>query len=117
MKKVISGALYFLPALAFAAEPLNNINLIVQSIGQIVTRMIPIVFALILLYFFWGLAKYVLNSSDEEARKAGRGMMIWGIVALFVAASVWGLTEFIANALGINEVSGVVVPGVGQSYI
>lgn len=104
--------MFFLPAFVFAAEALNNVYGIIQSIGQIVSAVIPIVFALILVYFFWGLAKFVLNSGDEDARKAGRGMMIWGIVALFVAASVWGLTEFIGKALGINDVQGVQVPGI-----
>ncbi len=114
MKKVALGILFFAPSFVFAAEALNNVYGIIQSIGKIINTIIPIVFGLILLFFFWGLAKYVFNAGDEDARKAGRGMMIWGIVALFVAASVWGLTGFIGKAVGIENVDSVGVPTINN---
>ncbi len=76
---------------------------IVTPIGRIINLLIPIVFALALLYFFWGLAQYILASGDPTAQESGRNKMIWGIVALFVMASVWGLVRFLGTAIGVNQ--------------
>ncbi len=102
MKKIIIGSALFLsPALAFAAE-LTKIKSLIRAIGDIIGLVTPIIFALILVYFFWGLLKFVMNATDSDARKEGRQMMVWGIVALFVASSVWGLVRFIGDSLGVG---------------
>ncbi|OHA89130.1 MAG: hypothetical protein A2653_02885 [Candidatus Zambryskibacteria bacterium RIFCSPHIGHO2_01_FULL_43_25] len=104
MKKVLSTiALYALPFMALAGGPqLTNVEDFFQSIGRIIEVLLPIVVALALLFFFWGLAKYILAAGDEEKKKEGKNIMIWGIVALFVMVAVWGLVEFIGEALDVN---------------
>ena len=62
-----------------------------------------IVIALALLYFFWGLARFILNAGDEDAQKAGKSIMLWGIIAFFVMVSVWGIVNFIGNAFNFDE--------------
>ena len=104
-KALIIGASLLLPVVTFAQ--LQNIETnIVSPIGRIINLLIPIVFALALLYFFWGLAQYILNSGDEAAQAEGRNKMIWGIVALFVMASVWGLVKFLGTAVGVGQDTG-----------
>ncbi|MDP2705291.1 MAG: hypothetical protein U1D31_01250 [Patescibacteria group bacterium] len=111
MKKALAlTATIAAPALAFAQ--LGNVEDIISAIGSIVTLLIPIAFSAALLFFFWGLAQYILSAGNEEAKAQGRNMMIWGIVALFVMASVWGLVAFIGDALGIDQSGDIDVPGV-----
>ncbi len=114
MKKLLAGgALFALPMIAFA-QSLSNLSSLVKSIGVIIALLLPIVAALALLYFFWGLAKFILAAGDEGEREKGKSIMIWGIVALFVLASVWGLVGFLGTALGINQGADLTtVPGVG----
>jgi len=97
-----------------AAQELGNIQTLVESFGNIVDALIPIAFALILLAFFWGLAKYVMNADDEEARDQGKYIMIGGIIALFVAAAIWGIIQFLETAiLGENaDTTEQPVPGI-----
>ena len=103
MKKVlIVGAAFLLPLIA-GAQLTNLETNIVTPIGRIIGLLIPIVFALALLYFFWGLAQYILNSGNEDAQKEGKSKMIWGIVALFVMSAVWGLVRFLGTAVGVNN--------------
>jgi len=83
-----------LPVFAFAQQDVGGVFI---KIGAILNIIVPIVMTLALLYFFWGLATYILGAGDEEKRKTGRGIMIWGVVALFVMASVWGLTRLLGN--------------------
>ncbi len=52
---------------------------------------------LALIYFIYGVAKYIMNAGDPEAQKEARSVMIWGIVALFVIVSVWGLITVLQN--------------------
>ncbi len=100
MKKVIIAGLFFTPAFAFAR--LENVSDIVTSVGRIINICIPIVAALALLYFFYGLAQFILHSDDSDAQKEGKSRMIYGIVALFVIVAVWGLVGFIGDALNIT---------------
>ena len=112
MKKLIAiVATLGAPALAFA-QGLTNIQTLVTSIGNIVELLIPIAFAAALLFFFWGLAQYVLAAGSDEAKAQGKNMMIWGVVALFVMASVWGIVAFIGSALDISPTGTIVVPTV-----
>lgn len=110
MKKIILGSAVFLtPALAFAQ--LEEVKGWVDAAGQIVSALIPIAAALALLYFFWGLGKFILKAGDSDAQKEARGMMIWGIVALFIITSIWGITTFLGSQLNIDQAGDVDVPG------
>lgn len=68
-----------------------------------VRMLIPIALALALLFFFWGLAKFIWNSGDEKALEAGRRIMLWGTVTLFVLVSIWGIMTFFAQSFGITQ--------------
>lgn len=107
-KALIIGSSFLLPFVAFAQLSDVEKN-IVTPIGRIINLLIPIVFALALLYFFWGLAQYILASGDPASQESGRSKMIWGIVALFVMASVWGLVKFLGDSIGITQTGGPTV--------
>jgi hypothetical protein len=109
MKKVILAALTFAPGLA-SAQSLGNLESLLRSVGRLVDIALPIVVAIGLLVFFWGLVKFIF--AGEEAKKEGRSLMIWGLVALFVMVSVWGLVRFIGVAVGVGQGDTVTVPSV-----
>ncbi len=113
MKKVILATLAFAPVLAFA-QSLNNVNTLVTSIGTVVSTATPIVVAIALLVFFWGLVKFIFAQGNEEAKIEAKKIMLWGLIALFVMISVWGLVRFIQSALGLQAGGGetVTVPKV-----
>ncbi|MEK7147876.1 MAG: pilin [Patescibacteria group bacterium] len=110
MKKVILAALTFAPALALAqgTPNLSNLETLLKSIGRLIDIALPIVVAIGLLVFFWGIVKFIF--AGEEGKKEGRNLMIWGIVGLFVMVSVWGLVRFLGNAVGVTEQGGTVTP-------
>ena len=107
MKKVLTGFSLFAltPMLVFAQgdTDLGNIEGFVDSIGELINTLIPIVFALALLFFLWGLARYIFAAGNEEAKESGKRIMIWGIIALFIMASVWGIVAFLQDLFGVTE--------------
>lgn len=102
MKKFIAGsALYLVPALAFAQ--FGNIQgLLTSALTIINTVLLPLIVAIALVFFFWGLARFILAAGDEEAKERGKRLMIWGIIAFFVIVAVWGIVNFLVNAFGFN---------------
>lgn len=72
--------------------------------------VIPFIFAVATVFFIWGAIKFFILNADEEAqRDQGRQFMIWGIVALAVMLSVWGLVGILTSTFGID---GSVLPKV-----
>jgi hypothetical protein len=81
-------------------------DIIDAAFGIITDVLIPLAFALCLFYFFWGVAKYIrTGAGSEKAAEEGRRVMIWGIVGLFVAFSIWGIITFMKKELTIPSVN------------
>ena len=69
----------------------------------IITKsVIPLIFALAVVLFVWGVVQFVINSDEEAKKEKGKQFMIWGIIALTVMVSVWGLVGILANTFDIN---------------
>ena len=88
-----------------------DLNGVLETIGGLINLATPIVVALALLYFFWGLAQYILNQGNEEKKKSGKEVMIWGILALFIMVSVWGIINVVRDTFDLDDNS-INVPGV-----
>ncbi|MDP3763841.1 MAG: hypothetical protein Q8Q92_04375 [bacterium] len=111
MKKVIIATLAFAPAFVFA-QSLGNVETLLRSIGRLIDIALPIVVAIALLGFFWGLVKFIFAQGDETAKADAKKIMLWGLIALFVMVAVWGLVRFIGNAFGIQQGDTIIVPRV-----
>lgn len=81
-----------------------------MTLGEIITKfksifdiIIPLLITLGLIYFLWGVAQYVIKQDDEEGQKGARQMMFYGIIALFVIVSVWGLVAILNTTLNIEQ--------------
>jgi len=118
MKKFLYGSLMFLfPIVSFAAAGGTGINEagpteFVRSITNIINTIIPLLVAVAVLIFIYGVLKYILAGTDDAAKRTeARGFMIWGIVAIFVMVSVWGLVGILSKASGV-EGTNVNVQGV-----
>ena len=109
-KVITFGALTFLltPFIAFAQA--GTVQQLIGIVGGIIALAIPVVISLALLYFFWGLAKFILHADDENEREKGKKIMVWGIVALFVIVTVWGIIAVLQNTfIGPGGITGCAV--------
>ena len=84
---------------------LNSVGNILDFVTcTIVRSIVPLLFSLATVGFIWGVIQMVINPEDAEKRKQDKMYMIWGIVALFVMLSIWGLVSILSNTFGINTV-------------
>lgn len=103
MKKNITilatGMSFMLPLISLAETVSTDADSLIQKVAGWIDILTPIVVALALLYFFYGLAMFILKSGDEDKRKEAKSIMIYGIIALFVMVSVWGLVSILGNTI------------------
>ncbi|MFA5841071.1 MAG: pilin [Candidatus Paceibacterota bacterium] len=79
------------------------------KIGQILNAVVPVLIALGVVYFVWGVITYVI-SSDEEAKKAGRDRIIFGIIGLAVIIAMWGLVGILTKTFDVSNSGTITLP-------
>jgi formate/nitrite transporter FocA (FNT family) len=115
-KTLLTSALLLLPGFAFAQITLSPLQQFLAAINLLEATVIPILIAGALVAFFVGLVMYLFRgakSPDQHGKD--KAIMVWGLVALFVMVSVWGLVRLGQQAFGIsgNEtINTPIVPGV-----
>ncbi len=108
-KTLIIASAWALPSLAFAA----GIDGLLNTAQNILTRLVPLFISAAVVLFLYGVLTYILAGGDEEKRAAGRNTMIYGIIAIFVMVSVWGLVNILRDSLQLNQANNVpnLLPG------
>lgn len=69
----------------------------------IVATIVPLLFAIALAVFLWGVVQFLMNADDQEKQAKGKQFMIWGIIALAVMFSVWGLVGILRDTFGVTN--------------
>ena len=82
---------------------------ILCRVGQFLNAVVPVLIALAVVYFVWGVVTYVI-SNDEEAKKTGRDRIIYGIIGLAVIIGMWGLVNLLRNTFGLNNTTNICHP-------
>lgn len=94
-----------IPTLAAAACPISPCNFagLIGIFLDLIKVTIPVVASLALLVFFWGLTKFIMKGGDDKAIQEGKSLIVWGLIALFVMISVWGILGFLADQFGFAK--------------
>jgi hypothetical protein len=66
---------------------------------NIISLIVPVLVALIVVIFMWFGVKYVYSADSAESKNSSREALVWGLVALFVVMSVWGILRFTCDTL------------------
>ncbi len=85
-------------------EPIKT--LIGKVNTEVIGPIILLLFVLSLVYFFWGVAKYIQGSANEESRKTGQQHMIWGIIGIFIMVSAWAIIQITMSSFGAPTPAG-----------
>ena len=103
-------ALILLPVFAFAN--FTDFNTTIGTITGWIDSLIPLLIGIAVLVFLWGVVKYVIAGDDAEKRKSGGALMAYGILAIFVMVSVWGLVGVLIGTFQLETTTPDNLPSV-----
>jgi len=95
---------------------LNSYSGLINCSLYILNSLIPIIIALIVVWVLW--SAFQFTRSEGEGRESARSSMVWGIVGLFVAVSIYGLVAILTGTFFAGNQTNTIKPvGVSSTYI
>lgn len=95
-----------LPALASAATLLDTLALA----NTFLNALIGLFITLAIVVFFWGLIKYL--ASGGEDKQEGLSIMFYGVIAIFVMVSIWGIIRLLQSTFKVTSTDPVIPKGI-----
>lgn len=97
------GATQATPAtLNSCSSKISDVGDVICKFGELLNSVLPLLLALGVVYFVWGVVMYVIGS-DEEAKKRGKDRIIFGIIGLVIIVGLWGLVNIVVNTFGLDR--------------
>lgn len=82
-----------------------SVTTLMNSINRVIINpLIIFIFALAVVFFLYGLAKYLLTPDNEELRKTSKQHMLWGIFGMFIMIAVFGILNMILKTVGEERI-------------
>lgn len=95
-----------LPALASAATLLDTLALA----STFLNALIGLFVTLAIVVFFWGLIMYLWNVDEKKAE--GLQIMLWGVIAIFVMVSLWGIIRLLQSTFQVTSQQPIIPQGI-----
>lgn len=77
---------------------------LMQSVNKVIINpLIYFIFALAIIYFLYGLVKYLLSPDNEELRTSSKQHMLWGVFGMFIMVAVFGIMNILLSTLGVDK--------------
>jgi len=98
------GAVLMLPLVSLAQQ-FGEIDRFIGDISSFINNtLIPLVFAVALLVFIYGMFQYfILGGADEDSRGKGTKLMLYAILGFVLMVSIVGVVNLLANGLGFSD--------------
>lgn len=94
----------FSTKIAYAASAGFN-EFIANVDSMIINPLISLLFALAVVYFLYGVFKFISNQENEEKRTEGKMHMLWGIVGITIMMGVFVIMNLLLSTLGITGIN------------
>lgn len=117
MKKILSLLALAAPALVLAddstAAPIaRTVDGALNWVIYIAGRALPLLILAALVLFLFGIVKRFFWAKDTvDKGEAGR-YILWGVVALFVMVSVWGLVNVLRSSFNLDNSNVPIAPAI-----
>lgn len=103
----LAAAVVVAPLLAGAQTLLNTLALV----NTFLNAAIGLLVTLAIIAFFYGLVKYLFTKGQEGSSEALK-IMFWGVIAIFVMVSVWGIIRLLQNTLKVTSTDPIIPKGI-----
>jgi hypothetical protein len=94
------------PALTGAATLLDTLGLANTFLNAAIGLMIT----LAIVVFFWGLIRYLLDVGEKKHE--GLEIMFYGVIAIFVMVSIWGIIRLLQSTFKVTSTDPIVPKGI-----
>ena len=88
----------------------SQIEDIIKSTVGLLQQVIFVVFGLAVVVFAWGIVKLIAAAGSPEKIKQARAVIWYGIIGIFVLASLWGIITFFQKDIGVESGVPITVP-------
>ena len=82
------------------------VNDLITESSSLLRGLVILLISLAVVWFIWNVIRYAM-SEDLEKKDTAKSQMIWGIIAIAVMVSIWGLVTILQ---GIFNVGGETAP-------
>ncbi|MEK9195140.1 MAG: hypothetical protein AAB975_02095 [Patescibacteria group bacterium] len=86
------------------------VNTILTNFLTFLAVVIRILITLAFVVFGWGVVTFIFAAHDPKKIEQAKYIMLWGIIGIFVLASLGGIIGFIKIYLGIGNNAPIPVP-------
>lgn len=91
------------PVFASAAGLADTLNLV----QGFLSALVPMIITIAIIVFFWGLVKYIMSLNDGD-KAEGLQIMMYGVLALFVMVSIWGIIKLLQSTFKVGDTNPIV---------
>jgi hypothetical protein len=85
----------------------QNIQGVLNTFGTLINLLVVLLIGVAIVVFFIGLIGYIFRAGEEKHK--GLTRMLYGIIAIFVMVSIWGLVRLVGNTF-LGNVSNSPIP-------
>jgi hypothetical protein len=75
--------------------------IVLKLFALVINPIVQLLFAAAVLYFLWGVFKYIRAADDPSARIEGGRHILYSVIGLFIMISVWGIIAVIQRTIGV----------------
>jgi len=76
------------------------VDSILEALNNWVGALIPLLIAIAVIVFFWGVIQYIRAGAEDKAKAIN--LMIMSVVGIAVMVSIWGLVALLQNVFGVT---------------
>lgn len=99
--KIVAVSLWALPFMAFAQANVGYVSNFIDDAKGLLDQTVVFLIALAIVWFIFNVIRFTM-STDEDGKTKARSQMIWGIIAIAVIVSIWGLVGLLQGVFGVS---------------
>lgn len=78
--------------------------------NRILNGLVGLLILVAILAFFWGLIMYLFKQGEDKSE--GLRIMFYGVIAIFVMVSIWGIIRLLQNTFGVTQNTSITPDGI-----
>lgn len=88
--------------IAYADQISNFSDLVSRTKSGILNPLVYFFISLAVVFFLWGVFKYIKSGDSEDEREKAKDFIVYGIIGIFVAISVWGFVNILKSTFDLE---------------